>query len=322
MYKDSGIEWLGKVPEHWKTEKPTRMFALIKGIKAAILTKEYISENPGDYPVYSGQTENNGLMGSIDWFDFDFDSPIIFITTVGAKAMTTRVVSGKFSLSQNCALAIPKNITEDAKFYEYAFQRLFDYEKGSISLIMQPSLRFEDFGHFYVPQPNYEEQQAIASFLDRETARLDALIQKKERMIELLKEKRIALITQAVTKGLNPNAKLKDSGIEWLGEVPEHWEVKRLKRVCTLAYGDSLSDDNRNDGRIHVYGSNGNVGCHDVSNTYAPSIIVGRKGSYGKLNFAFDKAFAIDTTYYIDSRTTASNIRWLFYVLMCLKLDE
>jgi len=81
--------------------------------------------------------------------------------------------------------------------------------------------------------PSEAEQQAIASFLDRETARIDALIQKKERMIELLKEKRIALITQAVTKGLDPNAPMKDSGIEWLGEVPEHWEVKRIKHVAT-----------------------------------------------------------------------------------------
>jgi type I restriction enzyme S subunit len=82
--------------------------------------------------------------------------------------------------------------------------------------------------------PPLDEQQAVASFLDRETARIDALIQKKERMIELLKEKRIALITQAVTKGLDPNVPMKDSGIEWLGEVPEHWDVKRLRYCIRL----------------------------------------------------------------------------------------
>lgn len=197
--KDSGIEWLGEVPEHWDIEKPTRLFRLVKGINAAKLTKEYISENQGEYPVYSGQTEDDGLMGSIDWYDFDFEIPVIFITTVGAKAMTTRIVRGKFSLSQNCALAIPINSMIDARFFEPTFQRLFDYEKGSISLIMQPSLRFEDFNHFKIPYPNTIEQQTIAAFIDRETTRIDALSSKVNDSITLLREYRSSLINAAVT---------------------------------------------------------------------------------------------------------------------------
>lgn len=197
--KNSGVEWLGEVPEHWGIEKPTRLFRLVKGINAAKLTKEYISENQGEYPVYSGQTEDDGLMGSIDWYDFDFEIPVIFITTVGAKAMTTRIVRGKFSLSQNCALAIPINTRIDARFYEPTFQRLFDYEKGSISLIMQPSLRFEDFNHFKVPYPSTIEQKAIAAFLDRETSRIDALSSKVNDSITLLREYRSSLINAAVT---------------------------------------------------------------------------------------------------------------------------
>ena len=86
----------------------------------------------------------------------------------------------------------------------------------------------------FIPLPPLPEQQAIAAFLDRETARIDALVSKKERLIELLQEKRTALITRAVTRGLDPNAPLKDSGVEWLGELPAHWEVKRLKYLATL----------------------------------------------------------------------------------------
>ncbi len=242
-HKQSDIDWLGEVPEHWGIEKPTRLFNLIKGINASKLTKEYISDNQGEFPVYSGQTEDDGLMGSIDWHDFEFEFPVIFVTTVGAKAMTTRIVSGQFSLSQNCALAIPITTTIDSRFFEYAFQRLSDYEKSSISLIMQPSLRFEDFNHFVVSCPDTKEQQAIASFLDHETARIDALIQKKERMIELLKEKRIALITQAVTKGLDPNVPMKDSGIEWLGEVPEHWEITKVGNGYSIQLGKMLQPE-------------------------------------------------------------------------------
>src|SRR5207249_695556 len=97
----------------------------------------------------------------------------------------------------------------------------------------------ERYASLMVPQPSLREQRAIAAFLDRETARIDALVAKKERLIELLKEKRTALITRAVTKGVDPNVPMKDSGVEWLGEIPAHWEVMRLKFLLAapLKYG-------------------------------------------------------------------------------------
>ena len=90
------------------------------------------------------------------------------------------------------------------------------------------------------PEP---EQRAIAAFLDRETARIDALVAKKERLIELLQEKRTALITRAVTKGLDPNVPMKDSGVEWLGEIPAHWDVKRLRHVGHAMIGLTYEPD-------------------------------------------------------------------------------
>jgi len=230
-YKPSGVEWLGDVPEHWEVKKLSWLFSYSKGPNAAQLTKDYIGQNTGDYPVYSGQTENDGLMGEIDSYDFNFQYPVIFVTTVGAKAMSTRLVQGKFSLSQNCALVIPRNAKVDSRYFEGVLRPLFDYEKRSISLIMQPSLRFEDLNRFRVPLPPLPEQQAIAAFLDRETGRIDALIAKKERLLELLAEQRTALISRAVTKGLDASVKLKPSGVEWLGDVPEHWEALPLRRI-------------------------------------------------------------------------------------------
>jgi type I restriction enzyme S subunit len=197
--KPSGVDWLGDVPEHWEVKKLSWLFSYSKGTNAALLTKDYIGQNQGDYPVFSGQTENDGLMGEIDWYDFDFKMPVIFITTVGAKAMSTRIVKGKFSLSQNCALAIPRKTNIVSEYYEGVLRPLFDYEKRSISLIMQPSLRFEDLNRFRVPLPPLPEQQAIADFLDRETSKIDALSAKVTAVIEKLKEYRTALISAAVT---------------------------------------------------------------------------------------------------------------------------
>ena len=116
-------------------------------------------------------------------------------------------------------------------------------------------------------------------------------------------------------------AEYKASGVEWLGEVPKHWEVRRLKYICRFAYGDSLPSEMRIEGKVPVYGSNGHVGFHSFSNTTAPCIIIGRKGSFGKVNYSSDSAFAIDTTFFVDSRYTNANIRWLYYLLVLLQLD-
>jgi type I restriction enzyme S subunit len=115
---------------------------------------------------------------------------------------------------------------------------------------------------------------------------------------------------------------MKDSGVPWLGQVPEHWEVRRLKQICRLAYGDALAAEMRKDGVVPVYGSNGRVGAHDVANTKAPCIVVGRKGSFGKVNFSLEPVFAIDTTFFVDKRFTSADIRWLYYLLGWLRLDE
>lgn len=109
--------------------------------------------------------------------------------------------------------------------------------------------------------------------------------------------------------------------MEWRGEIPAHWELKRVKQVIRLMYGDSLRTDGREEGEVPVYGSNGIVGYHSVPNTRGPALIIGRKGSYGKVNYTELPSFAIDTTYSIDLRTSSENLRWLFYALQLLGLD-
>jgi type I restriction enzyme S subunit len=122
--------------------------------------------------------------------------------------------------------------------------------------------------------------------------------------------------------GLKPNPAMKDSGVPWLGDVPEHWEVRRLKWICRLAYGDALAADIRQVGPVAVYGSNGRVGTHYLANTQAPCLVVGRKGSFGKVNFSSKPVFAIDTTFFVDRRFTKEDVRWLYYLLGWLRLDE
>lgn len=118
-----------------------------------------------------------------------------------------------------------------------------------------------------------------------------------------------------------PYPAYKDSGVEWLRRIPVSWEAKRLKFVARLSYGDSLSAESREGGEVQVFGSNGPVGSHSYPNTLSPALIIGRKGSFGKVNFSDQPCFAIDTTYFIDARNTKENLRWLFYSLELLELD-
>lgn len=116
--------------------------------------------------------------------------------------------------------------------------------------------------------------------------------------------------------------KYKDSGSGRLGRIPEHWEARRLRTVCRFAYGDSLAADDRLPGGYSVFGSNGAVGQHRVPNTEGPCLIVGRKGSFGKVVYSEEPCFAIDTTYFVDTSQTNSHLRWLFYCLQWLRLDS
>ncbi len=241
-YKPSGIDWLGDIPAEWEVKRLKYGFYFTKGKNAALYTAEYNAEHAGDYPVYSGQTEGEGVMGSIDSYDYAFER-VIFTTTVGAKVMTPLLLSGKFSLSQNCLLMIKSSKQVYEKYFYYQLFPLFNREKSLVPSHMQPSLRFSDLNTFNVAYPEITEQKEIADFLDHETAKIDEMVAKKQKMIDLLKEKRQALITHAVTKGLDPKAKMKPSGIDWLGDIPAGWEVKDLKYLLDRNDGGVWGED-------------------------------------------------------------------------------
>ncbi len=136
--------------------------------------------------------------------------------------------------------------------------------------------------NFLVPLPSQTEQQAIADFLDRETAKIDTLIAKQEELIKLLEEKRQAVISHAVTKGLDPNAKMKDSGVPWLGEVPEGWEVKKLKWVISFQRGHDLPTQLRKDGSVPLVSSAGIIDKVAKPVVLGPGIVTGRYGTIGE----------------------------------------
>lgn len=227
--KESGIEWIGVIPENWKKVYLKTYYDFEKGKNAALYTKEFIDQNNGEYPVYSGQTENNGIMGEINTFDYNLEE-CLFTTTVGAKVMTPRILKGKFSLSQNC-LIMKRKKTINNKYIFYTLLTMFDYEKSMIPSYMQPSLRVEDLKKYYFYIPDLIEQEKIAKFLDKKIIEIDNVIEKTKETIEDYKKYKKNFIIKVTTKGLDKNAKMKDTDSGWIGKIPEHWDFVRINTL-------------------------------------------------------------------------------------------
>jgi type I restriction enzyme S subunit len=224
-YKDSGVEWLGEVPEHWEILAIKRLASLQSGTG---ITSDSILDD-GPYPVFGG----NGVRGFSESFTHDGNYPII--GRQGALCGNINYASGRFWASEHAVVASPANQCEFRWLGEML--RAMNLNQYSTSAA-QPGLSVEMVSALLAARPPRDEQLAIATFLDRETAKIDALIAEQQRLIALLQEKRQAVISHAVTKGLNPEAPMKDSGVEWLGEVPEHWETGPLSYALS-AIGDA-----------------------------------------------------------------------------------
>ena len=173
---------------------------------------------------------------------------------------------------------------------------------------------------FGIPTP--DEQLAIANYLDDQTQKIDRLIANKKAQAEKLKELRQIEINHAVTKGLNPNAEMKDSGIEWLGKIPKHWELKRLKNILlNINSGDGISNDELvEDGEIEVYGGNGVMGYTDKFNSDGKVIIIGRVGAKCGVVYLVDKKIWISDNA-LQSRTY-QNYEFVYYLIDAMNLNN
>lgn len=316
-YKPSGIEWLGEVPTHWKVERLKFAFRFISGGTPPTGHFQYWN---GSLPWVSPKDMNS--LNLEDTQDHITEEAVRKSATntvpEGAALMVVRsgilrhsipatVAQRRMAINQDIKGLIPKNgqLTSAyfVRFIEgHQAQLLTEWRKEGTTV---ESLEYDLIANFGMLNPPQEEQRTIAAFLDRETARIDdTLIEKKERQIELLREKRTALISHAVTKGLDPNVKMKDSGIEWLGDVPEHWEVQSLKYSATIIMGQSPKSDNYsyNNNELPFLQGNAEFGIQhpaprlfcDKAKKVAPinSILLSVRAPVGALNIA-DQVYGI-----------------------------
>ncbi len=214
-YKDSGVEWLGEIPEHWEVKKIKHIGKIKSG--DAIVNNEL--KDSGKYEVFGG----NGLMGYCNRYNVTNENFII--GRVGAYCGNVRFNNQKRWISDN---ALIFSLFKDES-YNYVFHLLTASRLNSLnSSNAQPLITGNKVINFNIPYPPKEEQTKIASFLDEKTAQIDEVISQKQKLIELLKERKQIVINDAVTKGLDKDVEFVDSGVEWIGKIPKHWKLERL----------------------------------------------------------------------------------------------
>jgi type I restriction enzyme S subunit len=225
-YKDSGVPWLGAVPRRWEVGQFKRLVEIQNGADY-----KHVEADAG-YPVIGS--------GGVFTFasDYLYDGEAVLLGRKGTIDKPLHVTGCFWTVDTMYWAKIRPEVSGRFAFYA-ALTIPFTYYSTSTAL---PSMTQSALNAHMVALPNKEEQQAIAAFLDRETAKIDALVAEQERLIALLKEKRQAVISHAVSKGLNPDAPMKDSGIEWLGEIPAHWEVVRLGNLYREAVRTGSDD--------------------------------------------------------------------------------
>ena len=335
-YKSSGVQWLGDVPVHWE----------VMALKRIVVTP--VTDGPHETPeiydegipfvsaeaIKNDQIDFTKIRGFISIEDHKRYSMKykpkrndIYIIKSGATTGNIAMVetddefniwSPLAAIRSNLKICFPRFLFHFVKSREFTTSIQVGWSFGT-----QQNIGMNVIENLFVTLPPLPEQQAIAAFLDRETGRIDTLVAKKIRLIELLREKRSALISHAVTKGLDPSVKLKPSGVEWLGDVPEHWEIKRLKHIVSMKSGEAITSEEIEDcGEYPVYGGNGFRGYYSNFTHDGHFVLVGRQGALcGNVNYGKGKFWASEHAVVAKPNYPIAII-WLGELLNIMNLNQ
>ena len=322
-YKDSGVEWLGEIPVHWMMSK------------AKFVSKIFIPQRnkpelntDGEGLPWLTMDDMSGDRVSNTSFKVSEESAVQAGSRVLQKGSVVASCVGNFGvtainevdviINQQLQAFIPTTI--DSDYLRLTVSISSDYFKMRATAATIEYVNQAGFANIPLALPPIEEQRSIARFLDYKTAQIDALVAKKETLLKKLAEKRTALISQAVTKGCDRTVPMKDSGIEWLGEIPAHWNVLQIKRAFVLQRGVDITKEEQSEGEVPVVSSGGIFSYHDTAYAKAPGVIVGRKGTLGKVYYLEQDYWPHDTTLYVIHFYT-NYPRFIYYKLLSMQLE-
>lgn len=324
-YRDSGLPWLGDVPEHWDVRRNGRLFA------------ERNDTGHGDLPILEVSLRtgvrvrdmDNGtrkqVMTDRSKYKRAAEGDIAYnMMRMWQGAVGVAPVDGLISPAYVVAGPFPE---VESRYYSYLF-RTCDYmrevNKFSRGIVADRNrLYWDEFKQMPSSFPPTAEQQAIADFLDVHGRLVARLIRNKRRLIALLNEQKQAIINRAVTRGLDPSAPMKPTGIDWMPEVPAHWEVAKLKRFCKMKSGDGITADTiEEEGQHPVYGGNGLRGYTDRHTHDGTFALIGRQGALcGNVHLVSDKFWASEHAV-VASLDAANNMEWFVELLRAMNLNQ
>jgi type I restriction enzyme, S subunit len=329
-YKPSGVEWLGDVPKGWD----------VKRLKySATINDETLPETTD--PEFEFKYVDIGGVNAVDGITatetmgFETapsrarrkvrhgDTIVSTVRTYLRAIAPIRNPPNNLIVSTGFAVVRPRKV-EDA-YLAYALREGSFVESvvARSTGVSYPACNASEVGCIPIPLPPPSEQRAIADFLDRGTGKIDRLVAKKRELIEKLKEERAALISRTVTRGLNPDAKMKPSGVEWLGDVPEGWDVKKLRHLSLLKSGESITaSDIDSEGEYPVYGGNGLRGFTSSYSHEGHHVLIGRQGALcGNVNYANGKFWASEHAVVVRPFVSFEPI-WMGELLRAMNLNQ
>jgi len=303
-YKDSGVEWLGKIPSHWNCIRMKHLFRDVSVKNKPVAELLSVTQNQGVVP--RTWVENRMVMPSGNLESFKFIHK-------GDFAISLRSFEGGLEYCHHDGIISPAYTVLkaqrdfDSQFYKYLFKSysfISELQTSVVGIREGKNISYPELSYSFLPIPSKEEQTAIAAFLDRKTAQVDKAIAIKETQIELLEERRQILIHKAVIRGLNPDAPMKDSGVEWIGEIPAHWEVIHLRRLFTnlnyrrIPIEAELRGKRR--GNFPYYGASGIIDYVDNYIFDEPLILIAEDGA-NLLSKSTPLAFVATGKYWVNN---------------------
>lgn len=342
-YKDSGLEWLGMVPEHWEVMPIKYVLEQSnEGIKigpfGSALTGKVSTEHPvrvyGQWNVV-GKDFNAGknfvteeTYHELSSYQISANDILIsMMGTVGKCAIIPETADKGIMDSHIVKIRLDQNKVLPEYFYyiydkdcsKVIIEQIQCNKRGSIMDGLNSSL----IKNFVITLPPLSEQRTIASYLDQKVGQIDALISEKEKMVEDLKAYRSSLITETVTKGLDKEVEMKDSGVEWIGKMPQDWKLLKLKRIVNLKSGTTLTSDRiLDEGKYQVFGGNGPRGYIDDYTNEGNFVLIGRQGALcGNINYANGKFWATEHAIICYPLKDIDTI-WLGETLRAMNLNQ
>lgn len=324
-YKDSNVDWIGQIPQKWKTEKFKHIFR-IKKIIAGKLGYDVLSVTQQGLKV---KNINEGQVAN-DYSNYQ-------IVQVGDFVMNHMdLLTGYVDVSKQKGVTSPdyrsfnaiKKHEIDSRYYLYIFQfcymtRIFYNLGHGVSNLGRWRLPAEQQNEFILPFPPLAEQRLIANYLDKKCSEIDSLVELQEQMIAQLTNYKQSVITEAVTKGLNPDVQLVPSDIDWIDVIPKEWNVCRIKDLVNLQSGTNLTTVEITDsGHFPVYGGNGIRGYYHQYSNDGDFILIGRQGALcGNINYASGKFWATEHAVVCYPKRDYARI-WLGELLRAMNLGQ